>query len=477
MSKIVISDITDTPGSVIPAINAKFQQIEDELNDKVLYRDNPGTEDNALSSDVDYNGNNLLNANTIETASLVLNGVPAVPSELVSGTANSQVVNSLADLHFDVAQDAYVLKEGWLYLVAASTIDFGTAKIVVEDHVVLRGLHRTKSVFKYSGTSTFITTTGSFYIEFMGIEGVGTGKLLDAVASYSTATLVLQNGYYRNFETLGDITGYFVASARLLTAASFTNGFCLHANTQQFNETSGLYFNYTGTVFDFQSTDFTSIQFTGNTRFAGNVGSKCIKALPSSANFVVGGRGTVTSTSFGGEGTLEAFSPNDASWTFKANSGVSDSHTGCESYANVEIDTQNPGIGVTAPVASLFTVGSCSRFMETFEADGSTSFEYVGVDEVELEVTASLQVEKGGGTNSTYGFTWERSSIAVPAWTALSPVLWQIQLDNKIRGVHFSSRVIAVPGDSFRLGAANLTSGTQTEDLKTHGGHVLIKGT
>ena len=54
MAKITISDITAAFGSTT-AINAKFQQIEDELNNKVLYRVNPVGETNTMSNDIDMN--------------------------------------------------------------------------------------------------------------------------------------------------------------------------------------------------------------------------------------------------------------------------------------------------------------------------------------------------------------------------------------------------------------------------------------
>ena len=56
MAKITITDLSTLVGAVND-VNNKFQQIEDELNNKVLYRDNPVGEDNSLQSDVDMNNN------------------------------------------------------------------------------------------------------------------------------------------------------------------------------------------------------------------------------------------------------------------------------------------------------------------------------------------------------------------------------------------------------------------------------------
>lgn len=59
MAKIVLNDVTNL--SSISVINANFDKIESELNNKVLYRDNPVGEVNALQSNVDANSKRIYN--------------------------------------------------------------------------------------------------------------------------------------------------------------------------------------------------------------------------------------------------------------------------------------------------------------------------------------------------------------------------------------------------------------------------------
>lgn len=59
MSKIVLNDTAG--GYNLQVINDNFQKIEDELNNKVLYRDNPTGEPNAMSSDLDMNSKRVFN--------------------------------------------------------------------------------------------------------------------------------------------------------------------------------------------------------------------------------------------------------------------------------------------------------------------------------------------------------------------------------------------------------------------------------
>lgn len=59
MTKITLNDVTNT--SSLSTINDNFDKIEQELNEKVLYRDAPVGEDNSLQTDVDANGKRIYN--------------------------------------------------------------------------------------------------------------------------------------------------------------------------------------------------------------------------------------------------------------------------------------------------------------------------------------------------------------------------------------------------------------------------------
>ncbi len=59
MSKITLPDITS--GYNLSAINSNFQKIEDELNNKVLYRQIQDGEPNAMSENLDMNSNRIIN--------------------------------------------------------------------------------------------------------------------------------------------------------------------------------------------------------------------------------------------------------------------------------------------------------------------------------------------------------------------------------------------------------------------------------
>ena len=85
MAKIDLSDVAS--GYNRQRINQNFQDIESELNNKVLYRNNPAGEPNQMENDIDMNSNDIINANLIQTDNLTLQGQEVIPSDLALNPA------------------------------------------------------------------------------------------------------------------------------------------------------------------------------------------------------------------------------------------------------------------------------------------------------------------------------------------------------------------------------------------------------
>lgn len=60
MAKLTLIDIISNYASIIQ-LNENFQRIEDMINDRVLFRDNVGTEPNYMENDLDMNSYCILN--------------------------------------------------------------------------------------------------------------------------------------------------------------------------------------------------------------------------------------------------------------------------------------------------------------------------------------------------------------------------------------------------------------------------------
>lgn len=83
MAKITTTDLTTLANdtSATNTVNLNSQALATELNDKVLYRNNPVGEPNQMENDLDLNSNDILNVASLQTTTLKLNGqtVGAVP--------------------------------------------------------------------------------------------------------------------------------------------------------------------------------------------------------------------------------------------------------------------------------------------------------------------------------------------------------------------------------------------------------------
>lgn len=63
MSKINLSTVSSGYNQ-LSSVNSNFESIEQELQSKVLYRDNPTGEPNQMENDLDLNGHSILNLGT-----------------------------------------------------------------------------------------------------------------------------------------------------------------------------------------------------------------------------------------------------------------------------------------------------------------------------------------------------------------------------------------------------------------------------
>ena len=91
MTKIVLNDVTNL--NTLSVINDNFDKIEQELQNKVFYRNNPTGEPNGLANDVDANGNSLYNVQD-----LTIDGAFTVQGQDV-GAYIGQAAVSATDAH------------------------------------------------------------------------------------------------------------------------------------------------------------------------------------------------------------------------------------------------------------------------------------------------------------------------------------------------------------------------------------------
>lgn len=87
MSKITVTPITNANN--LTNINNNFSSLATELNDKVLYRNNPSGEANQMMNSLDMNGNDVLNIGDINVQGISVGGIDLI-AELDTAVASSE---------------------------------------------------------------------------------------------------------------------------------------------------------------------------------------------------------------------------------------------------------------------------------------------------------------------------------------------------------------------------------------------------
>ena len=267
MSKITISSI----GSLnsLTKINDAVQSVTGELNNKVLYRDNPDGEANQMENELDMNSNDIANAKDIYTSRLYLNGVevtalysaPVAPVEtdtswfyedddanvslgstaldsLTSGDTNTATgYNALLSIEYGYGNTAFGSRAlesssgGYLNTATGSRALYSTASGSENTATGASALYRNTY-----GSYNTATGTGAMYYNISGISNTATGY--QALRSNTT-------GRY-NVAT-GEKALWSNTTADYNTAYGV---FSMYSNTEGDNNTAtgryALYYNTTG---------------------------------------------------------------------------------------------------------------------------------------------------------------------------------------------------------------------------------------
>lgn len=171
MSKIVLNDVTNL--NTLSVINDNFDKLEQELQNKVLYRNNPEGEPNALQNDVDANGNSIYNVQDLTiTGDFTVNGqdISVVISEAVAGIEENATAAENAALAAGVS--------------AANALASANAADISEANALASQTSATASA-STATTQAGIATTGATTATTQA--GIATTKASEASASASSA--------------------------------------------------------------------------------------------------------------------------------------------------------------------------------------------------------------------------------------------------------------------------------------------------
>ena len=213
MSKIVLTDVSS--GFQLSKINENFQKIEDELNNKVLYRDAPTGEPNALENDLDANGKSLYNigdisllghdgfeeilAETEDARDAAISAATDAQNEAISAAASAVASGASAGESSGFASDAEIsaLSAAASAITAAAA---GVGALAVSSGAALVG-------FTQSGTGAVAQTVRDKLSEFVSVKDFGAVGGADDTAALQAAINASAG------KTLFFPAGTFVASA------------------------------------------------------------------------------------------------------------------------------------------------------------------------------------------------------------------------------------------------------------------------
>jgi hypothetical protein len=178
MAKITLSNVSS--GYNRQNINTNFEDIETDLQEKVLYRDNPDGEANQMENELDMNSNDIANAKDIYTSKLYLNGVEvtALYSEAPDDAASVTYDNTDSSLVATNVQDAIdeiegkLAKETVFAITDGASVDLDPANGGIQTWTL--GADRTATESFISGQSmTLIITSAGYAVTWPTILWVG----------------------------------------------------------------------------------------------------------------------------------------------------------------------------------------------------------------------------------------------------------------------------------------------------------------
>ena len=169
MAKITLNDLTSLANdtSAVNSLNQNFTSLETELQDKVLYRDNPTGEPNAMQNDLDMNSNDILNTNRIDTDMLRLNGQDIISTGDL-GVALSEVIELTSGQK--IVTFTHGITSASFYLTGPD-VDNGRL-VISEDYTISAGTNTITLTESYpAGTKIFsVYYTGDDAVVLSGSE-------------------------------------------------------------------------------------------------------------------------------------------------------------------------------------------------------------------------------------------------------------------------------------------------------------------
>lgn len=191
MSKVVLTDTSS--GYRISVINENFQKIQDELNDKVLYRDNPTGEPNQMESTLDMNSQRIINLSSPQSpndaarlADIPFDPIPIGTTSALLTTftpaGSVSAINVQAAIE-EVASEAVLETD----LASSASASMGAGLVGYEGRTVWEKLQEIRSVRDYGAVGDGVADDTSAVVAM--VAAVGYAMFTAGAYRMSTATI------------------------------------------------------------------------------------------------------------------------------------------------------------------------------------------------------------------------------------------------------------------------------------------------
>lgn len=289
------------------------------------------------------------------------------------------------------------------YIISAKIIDMGSDRFTITGgEVQIKGEHRTASAIGSTTTDALFTAVDSFLILEYFVVSCSSGKVVDFSApalgqvSFGTTNLIVLD-----CDTIFDISNSFATTFRELVVFNATTNGILFTGTinSQLGISNTLGTSWGGTFIDLGTTTFDLISIGSGNRFISPAATTILSGAVSSGNLNAGGRGLVSGNIFNGAGTaLSGIDVDDLQYTFKDNVFADDTTKNTQvvagDYLSASTTTTIGAIGVYVAVGGVNWVSDDAH---RFTTSTSGLLTYIGLETVDVNITATSTVEKVGG--------------------------------------------------------------------------------
>ena len=288
------------------------------------------------------------------------------------------------------------------YIIDVETIDMGTDVFTVTGgSCVVIGTSRFASRLETLGTGDFFTITNAFFSFEFAFISCPNGPYCFNFTSATDKSFVLNNAVILSCQSVSRVNSAVVASFRTVTTVVTTvGGFDFIGNGQGLNITTMFATqNWTGSLINLGTATFDQVIISSDNRFISPVGATILSGAASSANINAGGRALVNGSIFNGDGSaLSGITTQDLQWAFDGNAFADGTTMNTQTSDNLFLTAQevvpNGGVGVYVAIGGTNWTSNIDNYFTTDSAGIAT---YIGLNQVEVIVTAISSVSKSGG--------------------------------------------------------------------------------